>query len=203
MDGSCTISTGTATPSGAWPSARKATGSSRVAATARSAGGWCRQARLNDLSEWKVYRGEWEKQADGSIIGSGDSLLAFREPLPGRFTLEFDLAIASGIRPRVHLTETGLFLGNEGFERQFGIYANETGELQGRSYSYRQGERLSVRVTLRDEHLTLAVNGDVLHTARCNAVESTALSIRGGDGFSRGKVVYSDFRLYRISLGAK
>jgi tetratricopeptide (TPR) repeat protein len=147
---------------------------------------------LNRPKNWKVEKGDWDWK-EGVIKGSGDSSLTFQRELPPNFMLTFDMRVTDGMRPRVHLCK-GLWVGNEGFKRVIYIYGPLAEERGGKPFPYKKGQNLSIRVRLQGDTVGLGVNGQWTASAKRKKIRKGSLRLQGGDGWSPGTTLFSDFR---------
>ena len=151
---------------------------------------------INSQKSWKVLGGKWAIR-EGRIVGSGDSLLVFKEDLPSEGVLTFKMKVREGLRPRIHIVE-GIWFGNEGFEPTLGFHSK--GKLfVGGSYRYMIDTELLVKIIMGPDVLQAYVD-DVFASsiARPEGMD-LKLALSGGDGWSPGRTEFYDLTISPIS----
>ena len=160
------------------------------------------QAHLNDFKQWQVNGGTWRAEA-GGIVGSGDSKLTFKHKLPAHMTLSFRINVKSGMRPRMHLRGSGFYLGNEGFQKLLALHGSGVTKTHGKPFSYVNNREYEVSITLDGEKVLVFVNDQVVAAGKRKTVSASTLMIQAGDGWSKGTVRYSRFRLVDRTAGQR
>ncbi|MCX6906838.1 MAG: ankyrin repeat domain-containing protein [Verrucomicrobia bacterium] len=136
--------------------------------------------------KWKIEAGEW-KFENGVLIGSGPSEIVYQEDLTPPFTLQFEIKVLKGMRPRV---KYGRFkFANESFERTFGIYpAPKNAPLF--HYELKTSYRVSLSIGL--DAVELYVNGSLISKAPGVKDQPAQLKFYAGDNWSKGEVEYKN-----------
>jgi hypothetical protein len=150
--------------------------------------------RLNRLSEWEVVLGQWTTTPSGRLLGTGESYLRFRHKLPGTVFVEFHVNVLDGMRPRVHFEETKMFIGNEGFRREF--WPHEGQKVWGLWEPYANGRAKRIGVYLAGGKFEWYADGRCVGRGELSkSSEQITLAIRAGDGWCKGRALYWGFRV--------
>jgi len=149
---------------------------------------------MNLLKQWKIARGKWQQTPDGKIRGEGNSRANFKQKLPHDFYIQFRMNVASGLRPRVYFDGTQMFIGNEGITQN--IRPHGVKSYRGVPKYYVNGEEMLVGVLFEGTNFEWFVNG--VRIGRGELKETprhVTVYIRGGDEWSKGTVLYWDFKV--------
>ncbi|HUY92090.1 MAG TPA: hypothetical protein VMV10_25335 [Pirellulales bacterium] len=154
--------------------------------------------KLNDLASWTVLRGQWSKRT-GGIHGQGDSVVKFNEECPAEFLLTFRMNVLEGMRPRIYFDEQAFWFGNEGFERTLFVYGDGQQDGVGKSRAYANRAALKIACRFAGQDVEFMVNGKPVAHCRRKKTGAVVLGLSAGDGFSPGKVLFSNFKLDPLS----
>ena len=137
-------------------------------------------------SKWKTVSGDWVFQKD-ALIGSGPSEIVYQEDLTPPFTLQYEIKVLQGMRPRV---KYGRFkFANEGYEKTFGIYpAPKDAPLF--HYELKTSYRVSISIGL--DAVDFYVNGVLISKAPGVKNQPAQLKFCAGDNWSKGEVEYKN-----------
>src|SRR5579862_3643972 len=113
--------------------------------------------QLGDLECWRKSKGKWSLK-DNVIEGSGDSSMTLDSSMPADCTVEWQMRVVDGMRPRVLFDATDFFVGNEGFDRAIDAY----GVANRRSIpaTYELGDTMKVLVKFSGKKAELFINGN-------------------------------------------
>lgn len=151
-------------------------------------------AHLNDFQQWSIGAGTWRTTPEGHIRGEGESSLGFTHDLPANFLLEFRMNVVDGMRPRIFLEKSGIYIGNEGFVQIIAAY--NVNNLRGLEWGYRNGQEMLIGMKVKGDLFELYVNGELMSRSRRAATDNERLRLSAGDGWSRG---VTEFRQFKIS----
>ncbi len=153
---------------------------------------------LNNLSNWNTKHGNWTQDETG-ILGEGDSEAEFKTTLPMEFILEFTMTVKKGMRPRIHFNSEIKF-GNEGYDKNLFAYGGKT---TGTKFKYEHDQALKIRAVCEKEKCEFFVNDTSVCTSVRGKPDKVTLRISGGDNWSKGAVLYSNFKLLPMGAGEK
>jgi hypothetical protein len=122
------------------------------------------------------------------------SFLTYDTPLPSdSFYLEARVSVLEGIRFRLHEVFDQLYVGNEGFIRQFEVYGNQlTNSNQVADDFYDPNVFYTLRLEKdSDGQVRLFQDGVLTHTGIVGSLPPLAITILAGDGFSPGRIQIS------------
>jgi serine/threonine protein kinase/formylglycine-generating enzyme required for sulfatase activity len=159
-------------------------------------------ANLNDPRNWAASKGTWSYTAAGQLRGEGDSAIRFRRRIPWPTELSFKMRVLSGMRPRVNLCGTDIYLGNEGYVPTIWLYG-QTKDLVGTPFRYTANTTYSITVRANKQQLALLVDGkEVGSTVLEKLPDNVTLELSGGDGWSPGTTAFWDFRCNALTATA-
>ncbi len=163
--------------------------------------------KLGLLENWRPSKGKWTQERAGrvegatrafetdGIRGAGDSSAFFQEKLPADFRLEFTLNVVDGMRPRMFF-EGGLFLGNEGFEKDLFAYGDGISDVRGKKAPYKNGQPVTIRADLWGEDFAFYADGKLFCSGKRRLPkDGTQLLFQGGDWWSQGTCIFAKFSL--------
>jgi hypothetical protein len=151
--------------------------------------------KINQLANWKVSRGKWLQNDKGEIVGEGQSYLVFQEKLPPDFSVEFDMTVVEGLRPRVYFDALHVHLVNEGYYRNLNVKGSSILESVNDPYRYELNELLRIRVTFQGSAFVFQVNDKLVAKGTRKPARYAEIRISAGDSWSPGLVRFANFRV--------
>ena len=157
----------------------------------------------DDLTGFTVHGGDVAWEVNNGVVrnvspGNDGRYLTCDAPLPGGdFVLEVRVRIVEGMRFRMRLIPGNLWIGNEGYERQFEIYGSRVSNRK------QVGEDLYVLNRWYDLRLEVQQTGEaklykdgtLTHTAMVSPLQdSHQIHISPGDNWSPGKIEIASLR---------
>jgi hypothetical protein len=122
---------------------------------------------------------------------NAESYLTYDTPLPSdSFFLQVQVTVLEGMRFRLHGVFDQLYIGNEGFIRQFEMYGSQlTNSQQVSDDSYLTDVSYTLRLEKdADGEVRLYQDGVLTHTGEVGALPALDITILAGDDFSPGKI---------------
>ncbi len=148
---------------------------------------------LNDLSQWTIAKGEWDSTTQSHIRGRGNSELLFNHPLPGDGTFSFHFKVMEGMRPRIRFDGTGLYIGNEGYDRVLEAHGSQ--QQNGVRSPYALDQDLAVTLKIVDQNFELRINNEIMSKGRTKtAADAMYLRLSAGDDWSFGTCEFWDLK---------
>ncbi len=148
-----------------------------------------------DLSGFTVHGPvEWAVE-EGVLFNTqtedDSNYIAYDDPLRGsNFILSTRVRTTEGMRFRLLLDSGDLYIGNEGYIRQFEVYGNKLSDVvQVADDSYELNEWCDLKLKVDKFGSVELFKNDVLtHTATVEPLGDLAIRIRAGDSWSPGKI---------------
>ncbi|HEY4310321.1 MAG TPA: hypothetical protein VGN12_12795 [Pirellulales bacterium] len=148
-----------------------------------------------DLNGFTVH-GPATWSGAGGILQNTDtadaeSYLTYDTPLSSdSFFLQVQVTVLEGMRFRLHGVFDQLYIGNEGFIRQFEMYGSQlTNSQQVSDDSYLTDVSYTLRLEKdADGDVRLYQDGVLTHTGDVGALPDLNITILAGDDFSPGKI---------------
>jgi hypothetical protein len=151
-------------------------------------------ASLNDINSWKVASGDLSRDPDGGLREKGDSNITYQKTLPENFTLNFLMNVTDGMRPRIYFTELDLYFGNEGYDKLLYVHGGGASSVEGSPFPYANNKLLTVRIIFAGGRFEFYINEKLVAKGNRKSC-ATHFRLRGGDFWSPGTTVFSQFRL--------
>lgn len=141
--------------------------------------------------KWTIISGTW-KFENGMLTGEGESIIEYERTLNPPFTLNFEIKVVKGMRPRITLGPIGCF--NEGYEKTLALYP------PGRDvgfFPYEHNKAYKVSLIAGRKEVVMSVDGKEI--AKGPGIKDALKKIRfsAGDGWSKGAVEYRDIMLVK------
>lgn len=150
---------------------------------------------LNDLKKWEIVRGDW-KQANGRIIGAGDSRIDFSQTYPNDFTFRCKLLVNGPTNPRIRF---GSFhFGYEGRNPQFFLHGPKA---SGQPMPFEYGKVYAIQVRVQGSQATLWIDGKEIARSNPAAKEDRFISLEGGGRQSQSSAEFFEMELVPASSG--
>jgi hypothetical protein len=141
--------------------------------------------------KWKTVKGAW-KIENNTLTGEGDSATEYHETVSPPFTLNFEITVLKGMRPRITLGP--ITCNNEGFETTLALYppGRDAGFFH---YDRNKPYRVSLVATRND--VQMFVDDKLIATGPAIKGSVKSLRFSGGDDWSKGAVEYRDITLIK------
>lgn len=141
--------------------------------------------------KWTIISGTW-KFENGLLSGEGDSIIEYERTLNPPFTLNFEIKVVKGMRPRITLGPIGCF--NEGYEKTLALYP--PGRDAG-FFPYEHNKAYKVSLAASRKEVVMSVDGNEI--AKGPGIKDALKKIRfsAGDGWSKGAVEYRDITVVK------
>ena len=108
--------------------------------------------------------------------------------------MQFRMNVASGIRPRVYFDGTQMFIGGEGPTRHISFHHSKN--YRGVTRKYVNGEEMLIGVTFLGKNFEWYANGERTGRGEWKVVpEYVTIGVCAGDNWSKGTVLYWDFKV--------
>ena len=151
---------------------------------------------LNTFDEWTTQSGDWSyDKKTKAIIGRGDSSLLSKHQIPSNAKVEFKINVKDGMRPRVWFQELNFEFANEGFDKIFSIFGDGFKADAQATIPYSNNIEYKIAITLLKDQIEIKVDDKLLMKGKRTTIQPFTLRLQGGDGWSRGTTVFSDFRI--------
>lgn len=166
-------------------------------------GHWIDLFNGSDLSGWTNGGVPWTVQSGilTNTQGYENDWIRYDTPLPSDdFMFEMRVRMVSGMRLRTHMWFDGLYLGNEGFTRQFEVYGgNLTGVSQVADDGYVNDQWYTLRLVVTPAGtVQLYKDGTLTHTGSLTGRQPVGIVIVPGDHWSQGQVQISSVRYFQV-----
>jgi hypothetical protein len=145
----------------------------------------------DEEKKWTIISGTW-KFENGMLSGEGESIIEYERTLNPPFTLNFEIKVVKGMRPRITLGPIGCF--NEGYEKTLALYP--PGRDAG-FFPYEHNKSYKVSLVAGRKEVVMSVDGKEI--AKGPGIKDALKKIRfsAGDGWSKGAVEYRDIMLVK------
>jgi hypothetical protein len=139
--------------------------------------------------------------------GNGNAWLSYNPTLDGygfAFSITEKVAVNTGAsfpRPRIHFTSTffQLYIGNEGFIDQYGIFGSDvTNALFVNSPVYTPGQYDTLTFVASGSSLSLYLDNTLIETATRTIVRPVNIAVVPGDGFSQDTMSITSMDLIAV-----
>lgn len=148
-------------------------------------------AELSRLDKWTTVSGNWKITSDNRIRGEGDSELRFNDAIPRPCSIEFQMQVVVGMRPRIHFDGPGIYIANEGYQRTLMAYGKKQ-QISGEPSHYASAEPVRVHITFSGDRFTARINDHVIG-GQCGGGASILLRLSAGDSWSKGTCEFWGF----------
>jgi len=143
---------------------------------------------------WIEDRGSWTFK-DGKLIGDGNSRIDYKRTVRSPFTLQFDMRVIEGMRPRIYLGR--YTIANEGYVHQLLLKPED----QQNRIPYKLGEKYRIRFVADPRFVEFYIDDKLIERREKGLVKPLSMiGFAGGDGYSLGVTEYSNIRLDQLIL---
>lgn len=157
--------------------------------------------RLSGLADWPGASKDWEPVA-GGFVGRGGSNIVFGQPLPAHCTIEFDIKVIAGKRPRLFLfadkgsESFNVVIEPRGGENVLSVFMKPVGleNLSAVPIPWRTNEPTPVRLVFTGDQFEFWFDGKLSVRARRPQAGPVRLGASCGDGSIPGIVEFTNFR---------
>ena len=146
---------------------------------------------LANQSRWKKRGGSWEFSGN-SLIGKGNGEIFYEGRIPSRFTLAFDVEVASGIRPRITLGK--YTVGNDADKRKWILFPRIAGSGKQNGIPLKMGAKESFKIIVNRNEIGFSANGELIDEREEEFGRFQTIKFSCGDSYSGGEVTFSNIR---------